>query len=561
LQQWVKGSQMAELDRLLDYIRTQQSLNVPRELRIVLESKQPSAVEAVQADVEAAYRLTVSVTPLFGGFGEEGTGDPRFLLLRIPGVSIGELPESPFVLAHDLVDRLHLVSAEPDLSTDFYMEEPKDLVQPGAESVSDVAFWCWAPDQDDPHDYFWALDKVNARQAWKRSESGSAACGEGVLVFQPDTGIADHVELQCGMLDLSRSWDFVLGCAGATDPLLDEINPGHGTGTSSVVASRAEGKMTGSAPATTLVPLRCVTTVAVFNQSPVAAAVDYARRKGAHVITMSLGGVWSSALHAAVHRAVMENVIVLAAAGNCVETVVWPARFAEVIAVAGVNKDDKPWRGSCRGPEVTISAPAEFVPRAKRNASTDPQDVVDGGQGTSFAVALTAGIAAIWLAHYGRDHLISLLKPGESLSARFRLLLAATARVPEGLDTANFGAGIVDADRLLERDPEALSAPAAGSELVGDRFISIKSLVSETTSGLESAPTTIGAFDWNRHALEASYLSLRVARTRKAQSSLATESSRVEAASRAPRFGSSAQFRQDAAESGDPRLIALSQVR
>jgi len=204
---------MAELDRLLDYIRTQQASNAPRELRIVLESKQPVGAEAAQADIAAAYHLTVRVTPLFGGFGEEGTGDPRFLLLRIPGVSVGELPESPFALAHDLVDRLHLVSAEPDLSTDFFMEEPRAVVEPGTETVSDFAFWCWAPGKDDPNDLFWALDKVNARQAWQRSQSGSAPCGRGVLVFQPDTGVADHVALQDGMLDLSKAWNFVDNCA------------------------------------------------------------------------------------------------------------------------------------------------------------------------------------------------------------------------------------------------------------------------------------------------------------------------------------------------------------
>jgi hypothetical protein len=109
---------MAELDRLLDYIRAQQALDAPRELRIVLESKQPLEIEATQADIEAAYRLTARVTLLFGGFGEHAAGDPRLLLLRIPGVSVGELPESPFVLAHDLVDRLHLVAVEPDLDCD-----------------------------------------------------------------------------------------------------------------------------------------------------------------------------------------------------------------------------------------------------------------------------------------------------------------------------------------------------------------------------------------------------------------------------------------------------------
>jgi serine protease len=552
-----------ELDRLLDYIRTQQPRNASRELRIVLESKQPLDPAAIEADIVAGYHLTGRVSALFGGFGEGGTGDPRFLLLRIPGVSVGELPESPFTLAHDLIERYHLVSAEPDLSSDFFMEEPQAPAQPGTEGVSDIAFWCWAPSQDDPHDFFWALDKINARQAWQRSQSGAAPNGRGVLVFQPDTGVADHVELHGDMLDLSKSWNFVERRAGAEDPLTHEMNAGHGTGTSSVVASRPEGQMTGAAPAATLVPLRCVTSVAVFDQSPVAAAIDYARRQGAHVITMSLGGVWSSALHAAIRRAVIENVIVVAAAGNCVGTVVWPARFSEVIALGGINRNDKPWRGSCSGPDVAISAPAEFVPRARRNAPTDPLNVVDGGQGTSFAVALSAGIAALWLAHHGRDHLISLLEPGETLSARYRALLAATARVPEGFDTASFGAGVIDADRLLATDPASISAPAAGSEFLADHFESVKSLIRETTTGLglETAAVTSAEFDWHRHALEASYLALRTARTRKAQSSLATGSGRVEAASRAPRFGSSAQFRRDAATSRDLRLISLSQVR
>ena len=56
-------------------------------------------------------------------------------------------------------------------------------------------------------------------------------------------------------------------------------------------------------------------------------------------------------------RAVAADVIVLAAAGNCVRTVVWPARYVECIAVAGTNAADGMWRGSCRGSAVDISAP------------------------------------------------------------------------------------------------------------------------------------------------------------------------------------------------------------
>jgi subtilisin family serine protease len=68
---------------------------------------------------------------------------------------------------------------------------------------------------------------------------------------------------------------------------------------------------------------------------------------------MSLGGIPAFSLHRALRRAVQADVIVLAAAGNCEGTVVWPARYDNCIAVVR----DAPWRGSCHGAAVDISAP------------------------------------------------------------------------------------------------------------------------------------------------------------------------------------------------------------
>lgn len=45
---------MTELDQLLDYLSGVQAQNAPRELRIVLELRQPLAPAAVQADIVAA---------------------------------------------------------------------------------------------------------------------------------------------------------------------------------------------------------------------------------------------------------------------------------------------------------------------------------------------------------------------------------------------------------------------------------------------------------------------------------------------------------------------------
>ena len=91
----------------------------------------------------------------------------------------------------------------------------------------------------------------------------------------------------------------------------------------------------------------------------------------------------------------------------------WPARFDACIAVAGVNFDDAPLDGSCRGPDVDISAPAQNVYRASIGQPASGQ-----GQGTSFAVALTAGVVACWLAHHGRAQIITeARRRGETVQA------------------------------------------------------------------------------------------------------------------------------------------------
>jgi hypothetical protein len=98
--------------------------------------------------------------------------------------------------------------------------------------------------------------------AWNLARKpGGKQKGEGILVFQPDTGVADHVELEAGMINTALAYDFVENRRGAVDPMNYSGNPGHGTGTASVVASRGAGKVAGAAPLATLVSLRAVTSV------------------------------------------------------------------------------------------------------------------------------------------------------------------------------------------------------------------------------------------------------------------------------------------------------------
>ena len=179
--------------------------------------------------------------------------------------------------------------------------------------------------------------------------------------------------------------------------------------------------------------------------------MDHSVKVGAHVITMSLGGIWSRSLRKAIKRAVAHDIIVVAAAGNCVGLVVWPAALDDVIAIGGTNAADLIWKGSSIGPKVEFSAPAEFVWRADRKEASDPPDKVSGGQGTSFATALVAGVAALWLAKFGRPAVVAeARKRSTNVQELFRSAARQTARKPAGWDSFSLGAGIIDAEALLQ---------------------------------------------------------------------------------------------------------------
>jgi lambda repressor-like predicted transcriptional regulator len=474
----------ADLDAVLDFWRSEQAHSAAERngppVRFVLDFRAPEASDgpSIEALVGGELGLTSIVEPLF----EEGEAEARFYLLTFPGATRPDRADLFEVAAHlRRVTGAEVV--EPDLGTDYFQCETLDSPPPGSPESADWARWCWAGADDLPNDRDWAFQLLRTADAWAYSrQSGRPSEGAGILVFQPDTGIIDrHVELPDRLYADPRAANFVeRGSREALDPAR-RGNAGHGTGTASVIISSAAGRMRGVAPAASLVPVRCIERVAVFDQSAVARAIDHSRRSGAHVISLSLGGVFSRALHEAVRRAVADNVVLVAAAGNCIGTVVWPARYEEAIAVGGVNARLEAWRGSSSGPAVDFSGPAEFVLRANARSPEDGEESVTGGQGTSFAAALTGGVAALWLAHHGRDRLIGLLPDGRTLQDMFRALVRKTATAAGTLDPDSFGAGVVDARALLEADParafagmeSAAPAPAAGEDLeslVADAF-------------------------------------------------------------------------------------------
>jgi serine protease len=309
-------------------------------------------------------------------------------------------------------------------------------------------------------DFEWSLKKTRVIQAWEKF--GPRLPGAGVVVGHPDTGFTPHPELaEPARLLASLGFDFEDDDADAADELVDGLldNPGHGTGTGSVIVSNrgaAAGTnagtfVSGVAPAASIIPIRATESVVLFSMRGLRLAIDHAVGKGAHVISISLGGpVPNSSIRDAVRRAVDAGVIVLAAAGNRVPFVVFPAAFDEVIAVAASTIRDVPWTGSSHGDAVDITAPGASVWRAQ-TAKTDAgalQFGVARGNGTSYAVATTAGVAALWVSLHGHAALVQ--KYGApNISRVFKSLLQASCRTPNGWDTDDFGPGIVNAEALL----------------------------------------------------------------------------------------------------------------
>ena len=412
-----------------------------------------------------------------------GGGDPSLLLLEFPGIEREQSSELLFTEAGELVDALGLISCTPEIDPGFHgpVEDPASDPESPGRLVSAYCLSKLTP----PVDRLWSAKAVRADRAWL-----AGARGQGVLIGQPDTGVADHGEIATG-LDLGKGIDLIAGLGPPIDPLIAQGgNPGHGTATSSVAVSRAAGLISGTAPEATLVPVRCVESVVLTGGAAVAAAIDHARAQGCHVVTMSLGGPLEfPVLRRAIKRAVDAGIVVLAAAGNCVGLVVYPAWDANVIAVAGVNQNDRRWTGSSHGQAVDIAAPGEHVWVARRNRPDDADHAkVEPGEGTSYAVATTAGVVALWLSHHGPAtvHAAATAR-GVSVQALCRAALRQSARRPDGWPN-DMGAGIVDAEALIALPLAAIDP-------------------SDPKRGGNPARTLLSdVFDWNRFAPEAGFL-------------------------------------------------------
>lgn len=357
-------------------------------------------------------------------------------------------------LAHAIADDEAVVRAEPSLSfpvvgeSDDAREDPADEGGPSeAPRRMSSSGTTHLPGTERAN---WSLELCRVPGAWHAAE---ATLGRGVRIGHPDSGYRPHPEMDADRVLADIDYDFLDRDTNAASRLAN-----HGLSTASVIMSGRSGRIVGSAPSAEILPLR-VTKARGLIPAPVLFgsgmrrvrdAIDYAIRQNCGVISMSLGGPFGNgSLLGAIRRAREHGLIVLAAAGNVVHFVTYPARWPDVIAVGGCNIERHAWSGSCRGPAVDITAPAESVWRAFCNEKGEP--MLGRSSGTSYAVALTAGVAALWLARHGHRQLFDRYG-GAGVQDVFLQLVQQTAQKNHHLPAGDFGAGILDAQALLEAE-------------------------------------------------------------------------------------------------------------
>jgi hypothetical protein len=241
-------------------------------------------------------------------------------------------------------------------------------------------------------------------------------------------------------------------------------NPGHGTRIDGSIAGfdlrDASRPFYGAAPGVQVIPYRVTDSIMVDHvQSNIAQAIDLATNDGCQIITICLGALRGSKRVAdAVNRAYEKGVIVVCAAGQIWPWVIYPGRFNRVMTVSGFGLNGTPWGSAACGAYVDWCGPSDEIRRLKIQPKDNGYETginpKADGDGTSYATAITSGIAALWLAWHGADKIRAKYAGQEwMIPAAFKLLVKRSAKTwePGSSGSAGYGVGKIDAFTLLNQ--------------------------------------------------------------------------------------------------------------
>lgn len=258
-------------------------------------------------------------------------------------------------------------------------------------------------------------------------------------------------------------------------------NRGHGLGTLGILAGNkvpqgAPGwdgynDFLGAAPGVNVIPIRVADWVVRFTTSTMVEGFNHAIQQGVQVLTMSLGGLSSTALVDAINLAYESGIVMVAAAGNHFKdrplptSIVFPARYKRVLAACGVMGDGRPYSGLASGQMQGSYGPAEkmqtalgaYTPNVPWPEIDAPNIIDMDGAGTSSATPQVAAAAALWLAEYWDT--VGSYAPWARVEAVRRALFdsaaKSTAKMGRVETLEKIGMGVVMANAALDQMPKA----------------------------------------------------------------------------------------------------------
>jgi hypothetical protein len=273
-------------------------------------------------------------------------------------------------------------------------------------------------------DSTWGVNRIGAG-----TPHASGLTGAGVRVAVFDSGVEyTHYELAHAF---AGGWDFV---NDDDDPLDDN---GHGTHVSGTIAAADDDEwVVGAAPGVQLYGVKILDATGAGDFSDVIAGLQWAVDQGIQIANHSYGSAADpgTLVAQAFANSAAAGVLHVAAAGNsgnCRGTgnsIGYPARYDQVIAVGATDQADARTCTSSTGPDLELAAPGDWIPSSYLNGD------IAAGSGTSMASPHVAGAAAL------------VMGAGVLDAAQARSLLIATAQdLGQGGHDRQYGFGLVNA--------------------------------------------------------------------------------------------------------------------